>query len=60
MSSKQDITNAFKQEQGVIDIGGIDALVRLTLDQVRAEAAVGLSQSTNGSCTASRMTVAPR
>ena len=42
MSSKQDMTNSFTQEQGVINIGGIDALVRLTLDQVRADARRGL------------------
>ena len=35
MASKQDVTNSFTREEGVIHIGGIDALVRLTLDQVR-------------------------
>src|SRR5262249_53012504 len=42
MSSKQDITNSFTQEEGVIHLGGIDALVRLTLDQVRTDARRGL------------------
>src|SRR5574338_1071187 len=42
MSSKADTTNAFTQEQGVVHMGGIDALVRLTLDQVRADARRGL------------------
>ncbi|MEN2472171.1 indolepyruvate ferredoxin oxidoreductase family protein [Burkholderia sp. GS2Y] len=42
MASKQDITNMFTQEEGVIHTGGIDALVRLTLDQVRADARRGL------------------
>ncbi|MCB5944683.1 indolepyruvate ferredoxin oxidoreductase family protein [Acidocella sp. KAb 2-4] len=42
MSSKQDITNIFTQEEGVISIGGIDALVRLTLDQIRMDARRGL------------------
>jgi len=38
MPSKQDITSSFTKEEGVIHIGGIDALVRLTLDQIRADA----------------------
>ena len=38
MASKQDVTNSFTREEGVIHIGGIDALVRLTLDQVRTDA----------------------
>ncbi|MBP0594270.1 indolepyruvate ferredoxin oxidoreductase family protein [Paraburkholderia sp. LEh10] len=42
MSSKQDVTNAFTQEEGVIHVGGIDALVRLTLDQIRTDARRGL------------------
>src|SRR5215470_16885119 len=42
MSSKQDITSAFTREEGTIHIGGIDTLVRLTLDQVRADARRGL------------------
>jgi indolepyruvate ferredoxin oxidoreductase len=39
---KQDSSNAFTQEEGVIHVGGIDALVRLTLDQVRADERRGL------------------
>jgi hypothetical protein len=35
---KQDVTNSFSKKEGVIHIGGIDALVRLTLDQVRTDA----------------------
>ena len=42
MSSKQDTTNVFTQQQGSIHVGGIDALVRLTLDQVRADERRGL------------------
>ena len=39
---KQDSPNAFTQEEGVVHLGGIDALVRLTLDQVRTDARRGL------------------
>jgi indolepyruvate ferredoxin oxidoreductase len=39
---KQDSPNAFTAEQGAIHLGGIDALVRLTLDQVRTDARRGL------------------
>src|SRR6266576_1870482 len=42
MSSKQDISNSFTKEEGVIHLGGIDALVRLTLDQIRTDARRGL------------------
>ena len=42
MSSKQDIGNTFTRESGEIHLGGIDALVRLTLDQVRTDARRGL------------------
>ena len=35
-------TNIFTQEHGVIHLGGIDAIVRLTLDQVRTDARRGL------------------
>src|SRR4029434_154722 len=42
MASKQDVTSSFTKEEGVIHVGGIDALVRLTLDQVRADARRGL------------------
>ena len=42
MSSKQDTRNALTQEDGVVHLGGIEALVRLTLDQVRADARRGL------------------
>jgi len=40
--TQQDSPNAFTTEEGVIDIGGIDAVVRLTLDQVRTDARRGL------------------
>ena len=43
MSSKQDLTNIFTREEGRIHLGGIDALVRLTLDQVRSDARDGLT-----------------
>lgn len=39
---KQDSPNSFNKEEGVIHIGGIDTLVRLTLDQVRTDARRGL------------------
>ena len=42
MSSKQEIVNTFTQETGEIHLGGIDALVRLTVDQVRTDARRGL------------------
>jgi indolepyruvate ferredoxin oxidoreductase len=42
MSSKQDLTAVFTREEGEIHLGGIDAIVRLTLDQVRADARRGL------------------
>ena len=35
-------TNIFTQERGTIHLGGIDAIVRLTLDQVRTDARRGL------------------
>jgi len=38
----QDSRDAFATEEGAIHLGGIDALVRLTLDQVRADARRGL------------------
>ena len=41
MTSDRKILNAFNQEEGTINIGGIDALVRLTLDQVRADSRRG-------------------
>ena len=40
--TQQDSPNAFTSEEGAIHIGGIDALVRLTLDQVRTDARRGL------------------
>lgn len=43
MSSKQNIVNVFTQEEGAINLGGIDALVRLTLDQIRTDARRGLN-----------------
>lgn len=42
MSSKQAPLNIFSQESGQIHLGGIDALVRLSLDQVRTDARRGL------------------
>lgn len=38
MSSKQDLQSTFTKEEGDIHLGGIDAIVRLTLDQVRTDA----------------------
>ena len=42
MSSKKDIPNAFSKEEGTVNMGGIDALVRLALDQSRADERRGL------------------
>lgn len=42
MSSKENLTNVFNQTEGDIHLGGIDALVRLSLDQVRTDARRGL------------------
>ena len=42
MSSKKDTGSPFTQEEGTVNMGGIDALVRLTLDQVRADERRGL------------------
>lgn len=42
MSSGKKTLNAFTQEEGHIHLGGIDAIVRLTLDQVRTDARRGL------------------
>ena len=42
MSSKQDLLSTFTKEEGEIHLGGIDAIVRLTLDQVRTDARRGL------------------
>ncbi len=42
MSSKQDLLTTFTKEEGDIHLGGIDAIVRLTLDQVRTDARRGL------------------
>jgi indolepyruvate ferredoxin oxidoreductase len=42
MATKQDASATFTKQEGVIHLGGIDALVRLTLDQVRADAHRGL------------------
>jgi indolepyruvate ferredoxin oxidoreductase len=39
---KQDTPNAFNKEEGTVNIGGIDALVRLVLDQSRADERRGL------------------
>ncbi|MEY4910117.1 MAG: hypothetical protein RL260_3835, partial [Pseudomonadota bacterium] len=42
MSAKKETTNAFTQEEGTVNMGGIDALVRLALDQTRADERRGL------------------
>ena len=42
MATKQDTVNIFTQQSGTIHLGGIDALVRLTLDQIRADERRGL------------------
>ena len=42
MSASKEKINPFTKEEGEIHIGGIDALVRLTLDQVRTDARRGL------------------
>jgi indolepyruvate ferredoxin oxidoreductase len=42
MSSKQDPSSNLTREEGVVHLGGIEALVRLTLDQVRADQRRGL------------------
>ena len=42
MTPKQAVANIFTQETGHIHLGGIDALVRLTLDQTRTDARRGL------------------
>ena len=42
MSSKQDLLSTFTKEEGDIHLGGIDAIVRLSLDQVRTDARRGL------------------
>ena len=42
MASKQTPVNIFTQETGHIHLGGIDALVRLSLDQIRTDARRGL------------------
>ena len=41
-TGKKPVLNVFTQEEGDIHLGGIDALVRLTLDQVRTDARRGL------------------
>jgi len=40
--SKTEKSNPITQETGIVHLGGIDALVRLTLDQVRMDARRGL------------------
>ena len=42
MSSKQDTASALTKEDGVVHLGGIEAIVRLTLDQVRMDQRRGL------------------
>jgi len=42
MSAKSDNFTPFTQQEGTIHLGGIDAVVRLTLDQIRADARRGL------------------
>ena len=41
-SIKKNVANVFTQEEGDIHLGGIDAIVRLSLDQVRTDARRGL------------------
>ncbi|MBI2276421.1 MAG: indolepyruvate ferredoxin oxidoreductase family protein [Dechloromonas sp.] len=41
-SNKKNVPNVFTQEAGDIHLGGIDALVRLSLDQIRTDARRGL------------------
>src|SRR5438105_7341011 len=43
MAAKVDPSATFIKEEGLIHLGGIDALVRLTLDQVRTDARRGLN-----------------
>lgn len=43
MSSKQDFTRHFTAEQGIINLGGIEALVRLPMDQIRFDKRRGLN-----------------
>jgi len=43
MSAKPLRSNPFTQEEGQIHLGGVDALVRLSLDQVRTDARRGLN-----------------
>ena len=43
MSSKMDFTKQFTSEEGYIHIGGIEALVRLTMDQIRFDRRRGLN-----------------
>ena len=45
MSSKQDLTKQFTAEEGIIHIGGIEALVRLTMDQIRFDRRRGLNNA---------------
>src|SRR6266853_4334835 len=42
MATKQDLSPTFTKQEGQIHLGGIDALVRLALDQVRTDARRGL------------------
>jgi indolepyruvate ferredoxin oxidoreductase len=42
MSLKKETLSPFTQEEGTVNMGGIDALVRLTLDQSRADERRGL------------------
>src|ERR1700730_6921644 len=42
MSSKQDLTNQYTQEDGLVFLSGIEALVRLSLDQIRTDRRRGL------------------
>ncbi|MBU6291135.1 MAG: indolepyruvate ferredoxin oxidoreductase family protein [Burkholderiales bacterium] len=43
MSNQQVPVNIFTQEKGYIHLGGIDALVRLSLDQIRTDTRRGLN-----------------
>ena len=42
MTAKKEAATTFTQDEGTIHVGGIEALVRLTLDQVRTDARRGL------------------
>ena len=45
MSSKQDLSRQLTAEEGTIDICGIEALVLLTMDQIRFDRHRGLNNA---------------